>query len=235
VATPDSVPALAVAVNIPAYRLDVRDGDSTWSYRVAVGTRRYPTPRGVFRVREVVWNPWWVPPPSDWARDARVTPPGPDNPMGRVKLRVTELVFLHGTPLVGSLGRATSHACVRLANADAVALARLVHRRALPEVPDSVVDAALADSTRPVRLAVRRPVPVTLRYEVVEVRRDTLWVYPDVYGLGRATPGGARRVLAAAGVDTVRADRAALARAVAAGVRTTTGVALADLAPEEER
>ena len=225
----DTAPSLVIDINVPAYRLEARDGDSTWSFRVAVGTPRYPTPRGAFRVREIVWNPWWVPPASDWARDARVTPPGPENPMGRVKLRITDLVFVHGTPLESSVGSAASHACVRMTNADAITLARLVHRRATPEVPAAVLDSALADSTRPRRFVVSRTVPVTVRYDVAEVRRDSLWVYPDVYRLRRSPRADAMLALAAAGADTLRVKSAALDALLRDARRRAAGAALADL------
>jgi hypothetical protein len=227
----DTSTGLAITINIPAYRLDVRDGDSAWSYRVAVGQRRYPTPRGSFRVQEIVWNPWWVPPPSDWARQVSVTPPGPDNPMGRVKMRFVEPVFVHGTPLERSLGSAASHACVRMANADAIALARLVHRRATPQVPEVVLDSALADSARTRRFVVTRLVPVTVRYDVAEVRRDSLLVYPDVYRLGRELRGEAMRALASAGADTLRVDSTALGALLRAGRRRAAAASLSHLLP----
>lgn len=48
-----------------------------------------------------MWNAWWRPTESDWARKERPTAPGWDNPVGRVKLHVTGLVFLHA--VVGAL------------------------------------------------------------------------------------------------------------------------------------
>ena len=42
--------------------------------------------RGDFSVRRVIWNPRWVPPNSKWARGKKPMGPGPDNPMGRVKI-----------------------------------------------------------------------------------------------------------------------------------------------------
>ena len=227
---PPQPPPLAISINVPAYRLDVRDGDSTWSYRVAIGLPRYPTPRGSFAVREVTWNPGWIPPASDWARDERPQGPGPENPMGRVKLRLTDLVFVHGTPLEASLGRAASHACVRMANADAIALARRVLRRAAPQVSDALVDSLLADSTRTRTLAVASPVPVTVRYELAEVRRDTLWAYPDVYAVrGASARADAMRALAGAGGDTLRVDAALLDSLLRTARRGAAGVLVADV------
>ena len=112
----DSEPGLRLVLNIPAARLDVLEGEAlARSYRVAIGTPDHPTPIGSYRVDRVIWNPWWVPPPFEWARKMKLTPPGPDNPTGRVKLFFGYYLFLHGTPLEESLGRPGSHGCVRLA------------------------------------------------------------------------------------------------------------------------
>ena len=90
---------LSLRLNVPAYRLDVfESGTRTHTYRVAVGSPDHPTPLGDFRARRIVWNPWWVPPPFEWAETERVTPPGPNNPTGRVKIMFGQYLFIHGTP-----------------------------------------------------------------------------------------------------------------------------------------
>lgn len=128
-------------LNIPAYRLEVMEhGVVTRTFRVAVGLRKYPTPIGTYSIDYVVWNPWWYPPNTPWARKERPARPAWNNPVGRVKLHVTGLVFLHGTALEQSLGIAASHACVRLSNREAMALARLVHHRASPTLAATTLD-----------------------------------------------------------------------------------------------
>jgi hypothetical protein len=88
----DEPAPLRLALNIPAFRLDVYvNGELERSFPVAVGMPRYPTRAGHFAVVRVVWNPWWQPPASDWAKKEHLTPPGPNNPMGRVKLFYQEL------------------------------------------------------------------------------------------------------------------------------------------------
>lgn len=84
---PAPTPPLHLVVNIPAYRLDAYVSDSlVRSIGVAPGMPNYPTPRGEFQITSVEWNPWWIPPHSPWAAKEHPTPPGPDNPMRRVKL-----------------------------------------------------------------------------------------------------------------------------------------------------
>ncbi|MET0398606.1 MAG: L,D-transpeptidase [Longimicrobiaceae bacterium] len=194
--------ALRLELNIPAYRLDACvDGLVVRSYRVAVGTRKYPTPVGDFHVAEVVWNPWWRPPDSPWARDRKVTPPGPDNPLGRVKLTFRPLYHLHGTPEEGSLGQAASHGCVRLANADVIELARMVHRSASPGVAEATLDRLEADPWRTTAIQLATPVPLRIVYRLAEVRDGRLEVHPDVYRRGGDARGQALLALREHGIE----------------------------------
>lgn len=221
--------ALSLAVNLPAYRLDVREGDSlVASYRVAIGSPRYPTPTGSFAISRVEWNPWWTPPASDWARGRTRTPPGPANPLGPVKLEFAPLYLVHGTPDSASIGTAASHGCVRLHSADAVALAERVQRFGAPAAADSLDSPARRGAaTRAVRL--ERAVPIVVRYELLEARGDTLHAYPDVYGQRSAEleAAAAASVAAAAGLDSAEALKAArhlLDRARDTAVATPRGI-----------
>lgn len=181
-ATIDTVPDLRLVLNVPAYRLDVVEhGAVSRSITVAVGQRKYRTPLGHFGMDYVVWNPWWRPPAREWARKEKPKAPGWSNPVGRVKLHVTGLVFLHGTPFEDSRGTAASHACVRLANADAIELARLVHAYAGPPMPSSLLDELIADTSRTRTVTLSRTVPVDIAYVLAEVRDGALVLYADVY------------------------------------------------------
>jgi hypothetical protein len=104
-----------------------RDGKRVRSFRVAVGKKQYPTPKGKFRIHRIDWNPDWTPPDSDWANGSHYTPPGHrDNPMGRARLVYKAPYSIHGTREVDSLGRAASHGSVRMANKDVIELGRLL-------------------------------------------------------------------------------------------------------------
>jgi murein L,D-transpeptidase YcbB/YkuD len=199
-AAPDSALPLRLVLNVPATRLDVLEkGERVRSYRVAVGTGDHPTPIGSFHVDRIVWNPWWVPPPFDWARDMEVTPPGPDNPTGRVKLFFGYYLFLHGTPDVESIGSAASHGCVRMANADAIELARIAHAHGSPDLAAVVLDSLIDEprKTRTIRLPL--PVPLTVLYQRIEVRDGALLLHPDPYELDPIDREEVLSALAAAG------------------------------------
>ena len=59
-----------LAVDLSERRLVVHDGGETvTTYGVAIGAPKYPTPTGTFSIRKIVWNPPWIPPDRDWAKD----------------------------------------------------------------------------------------------------------------------------------------------------------------------
>jgi hypothetical protein len=174
---------LAFRLNLPAYRLDVRIDDAVVSYHVAIGTRRYPTPRGAFTLRRVELNPAWIPPASDWARDRVPLPPGPHNPMGRAKFEFSPTYYLHGTPEPASVGSAASHGCVRLRNEDALALGMHLVLWGRPDIPLSTLARWLSDSTTGRTVVLARPATLEIRYDLVEVRSDRVHVHSDPYRL----------------------------------------------------
>lgn len=203
----DPEPAVRVVVNIPAARIDVWVDDTlAHSYTIAVGAPKYQTPVGEFAISEVAWNPSWQPPESDWASDEVPQQPGPNNPMGRVKLKFAPLYFLHGTPDTSSLGRPRSHGCIRMRNADAIELARIV--MAGREGTDPLdVDAVLAGRTTRT-IALTSSVPLSVIYNRIEANDSLITLHPDPYHIGTPDLMNAVATLDAAGtggvVDTVR-------------------------------
>jgi lipoprotein-anchoring transpeptidase ErfK/SrfK len=130
---------LKLDVDLSARTLVALDnGTEVARYAVAVGTKQYPTPRGSFRIRKVVWNPPWKPPDSPWAKDKPPRPPGhPDNPMKRVKIFFSEPdYYIHGTDADDSLGHADSHGCLRMNTGDAIQLAQIVMDRGGKPMPE---------------------------------------------------------------------------------------------------
>lgn len=92
---------------------------------VAVGTEKWPTPKGSWDFHRVDINPEWNPPKSEqWAEDAETKAPGdPENPMGRARLVYRMPNTVHGTDDLNSLGKASSHGSIRVANEVALKLA----------------------------------------------------------------------------------------------------------------
>ena len=85
------------------------------TFGVATGEARYPTPLGSYEIVTLQRNPWWYPPPSDWAADADPVPPGPGNPLGTRWMGISApYVGIHGTPDAASIGYSASHGCIRM-------------------------------------------------------------------------------------------------------------------------
>ena len=121
---------LELTANLAARMIVARRGDSTLAtYAVAIGQDKYPTPRGTFRIRKMIWNPSWRPPPnSEWAKGKTAKGPGePGNPMKVVKIFFQEPdYYIHGTGDVESLGSAASHGCLRMDPEEVADLAKLI-------------------------------------------------------------------------------------------------------------
>lgn len=209
---------LRIDMNIPELRLTVYEGDEVIrSYPVAVGLPGHDTPTGNFAISHAEWNPWWRPPAREWAKNEKVTPPGPRNPMGRVKLFFLQYYFFHGTPESGSIGSAASHGCVRMLNKDVIALARLLHERAAPQVTSAQIDRILANSSQTRRVNFRESIPVTIRYDLVTVRDGDVNVHPDIYNYKSLHPEAVYQALMSAGYDINRVSRDDVVRLIERG------------------
>jgi len=194
---------LRIDLNIPALKLVVYEGDRVLeTYPVAVGLPEFPTPTGKFTITHAEWNPWWYPPRHrEWARNERDTPPGPNNPMGRVKLFFMPLYFIHGTPAGESIGTPASHGCVRMLNRDVIELSRLIHDRAAPHVSSAEIEAILARPSSTRRVNFRRDVEVVIRYDAVVVDRSEIFAFPDIYSRNAIHTESVYQALLAAGYD----------------------------------
>lgn len=214
---------MEIVVNIPAGRLDVfQGGEQIRSYPVSVGTARHATPTGSAGVQRMVWNPSWTPPESDWARDERPAAPGPNNPMGRVKMHLFQDYYVHGTPARNErfLGRPASHGCIRMRNTDVIELAQLVLRADGAPVSDETIQGLIANPRRTREMRLSGRVRVRIEYKLAEVGADSVTLHPDVYA--RAGRGYTERVaqeLRTLGTDPAVLQHAAITRAPTTPVR----------------
>lgn len=193
---------LRLELNIPTSRLVVYEGDAVIrTYPVSVGMPGHDTPHGQFAISHAEWNPWWRPPEREWARGEKVTPPGPNNPMGRVKLFFQPLYFIHGTPDQQNIGRPASHGCIRMLNRDVIALSRLLHERAAPQVGPAEIDRILSRSKETRRVNFQESIPFLITYNPIVIEDDVLRVYPDVYRRNAVHAEGVYQALHSAGYD----------------------------------
>jgi lipoprotein-anchoring transpeptidase ErfK/SrfK len=107
-------------------------GNVLATYPATIGSVHDPLPIGKWKINGVEWNPkfnynpglFWDAEPSD--KKAKL-PPGPNNPVGTVWIDLSKPHYgIHGTPEPSTIGKTTSHGCIRLTNWDASELAKLV-------------------------------------------------------------------------------------------------------------
>jgi lipoprotein-anchoring transpeptidase ErfK/SrfK len=154
---------MRLEVDLAAKQLTAFDGDQQIAtYRIAIGSPQWPTQTGQWEVKQVVWNPEWIPPKEEaWAEDKDPKAPGaPDNPLGRAQLVYDPPRTVHGTNDPSSIGKAVSHGSIRMANADIVQLARRVMEMAGAPKDDSFYQDAARNRTQKVVVDLPQRVPI---------------------------------------------------------------------------
>jgi lipoprotein-anchoring transpeptidase ErfK/SrfK len=150
-------------VTIGGKTLDVRDTTNKVlaSYQISPGLSSHPTPKGDFAIRKIVWNPSWVPPKAGWAKGKKATAPAdPKNPMKVVKIFFKEPdLYLHGTGDEKLLGDPASHGCIRMAAADAYALARFIQQNGGAGQSDAWYQSVI-NGNRSVTIRIPKPVAI---------------------------------------------------------------------------
>jgi hypothetical protein len=176
---------VSIKINLPAARLDFYvAGQLKKSYPIAIGMAKYPTPIRDYFISHINWNPWWIPPDSDWALEAEKTPPGPGNPLGPVKMMMDNGIRIHGTNSPRSIGRAASHACMRMKNADAVELAWEIQQRYSEKNDPMLLETYKKRRRTPYWVKMGEEVPVAVEYRLVERQGDIFYIHPDRYWRG---------------------------------------------------
>jgi L,D-transpeptidase ErfK/SrfK len=129
-----------LVVNIPEMRLYLFPLNTTpgavvalRTWAIGIGTDETPSPVGRFRITTKDQHPTWYVPHSIYRTmdppKRHVVPPGPDNPLGDYRIRLSRgLYSIHGTDIPWSVGRLTTHGCIRLYPDDISELFRLVRR-----------------------------------------------------------------------------------------------------------
>ena len=133
-ADPNAPAAVTVTVRKSTSDLTVTDaaGKTLLYAPVTTGSEHDPLPIGDWKVNGVQRNPTFAYNPdlfwdADAAHAKAKIPAGPNNPVGVVWVDISRPHYgLHGTPEPSTVGKTTSHGCVRLTNWDAQKLAGLV-------------------------------------------------------------------------------------------------------------
>ncbi|MFV2029193.1 L,D-transpeptidase family protein [Neisseria sp. S1] len=122
-----------VVINIPQLRLFLyTDGKLTKIYPIAVGKAATQTVLGEHKIGPKAFNPtWYIPQSIQKTRNdgVKTIPPGPDNPLGPVFVRMGDPKLglgIHGTNAPSSVPGVRSHGCVRMKSPDALEFAKTI-------------------------------------------------------------------------------------------------------------
>lgn len=206
-------PDIEITVEVPAFRLTLwQNGREVKTYPVGVGMKDFPIVVGERETREVIWNPAWIPPSSDWVREMKGVRPGqlikPGsalNPLGKLKIPLGGGYLIHEAKGVGDLGNLVSHGCVRMLRRDLYDLAeKIVAARSWPVTKRRIEGAKLSGKTLVAGLD--EPLYVDINYDTQVVENKELRIYPDVYDRRTNSVDRLRAELRTSGVDASRLD-----------------------------
>ncbi len=158
-------PTLRLTADLSQRMLYLEEHDEVvLSYKIAIGAADHPTPTGSYLIRKIVWNPTWVPPDEKWARRERPRAAGdPTNPMRFVKIFFREPdYYIHGTPYVGSLGKAASHGCLRMDPVDAAEVAQYVMEHGGQPRDENWFWRVIHARSETKTVVLRNPIPMTI-------------------------------------------------------------------------
>jgi murein L,D-transpeptidase YcbB/YkuD len=199
---------IRLTLNIPSFRLTLWQNDKeAKSYFIGVGMKEHPLYIGDREARELIWNPAWIPPDSDWVLEMKGVTPGeiikasdPRNPLGKMKIPLGNHYLIHQARGMGDVGNLVSHGCVRMPLPDLYDLAdKIIAARSAPVSSKRIAAAKRSQRTLVVRL--EEPVPMDINYDTLVVEDGMLHIYPDVYLRGTNRPAQLRAELQAANVD----------------------------------
>lgn len=162
----DRAPSLRLLVDLSQSRLKMYEADTlVWQYPISPGVPEYPTPPGEYKIRKLIWNPRWTPPPdAKWARKERPRAPGdPANPMKVVKIFFREPdYYIHGTGYTSRLGAPASHGCLRMDPEHVAEVARFLMEHGGEPRPESWFWRILHFRSEEKPIYLRNPIPLTV-------------------------------------------------------------------------
>lgn len=224
---PDS-PEIRLTLNVPSFRLTLwQNGKEVKSYYIGVGMKEHPIYIGDREATQIIWNPDWIPPSSDWVLEMTGVVPGEvikasdqRNPLGKMKIPLGDRYLIHQAAKMTDVGNLVSHGCVRMPLPDLYDLAdKIISARSAKVSPKRIATAKRSKRTLVVQLD--EPVPVDINYDTLVVEGGVLHIYPDVYNRRTNVIRNLRAELASAGVDVSILDDKLLRRLLAKATRRT--------------
>jgi lipoprotein-anchoring transpeptidase ErfK/SrfK len=201
-------PDVHITLNVPSFRLTLwQNGKEVKSYYVGVGLKEHPIYIGDREATEIIWNPVWIPPSSDWVKDIKGVSAGeiikasdPRNPLGKMKIPLGDRYLIHQAAKITDVGNLVSHGCVRIPRPDLYDLAEKIIAARSVKVSRKRIEAAKRGS-RMLVVPLEEPVSVDINYDTLVVEEGVLHIYPDVYDRGTNQPARLRAELQTYNVD----------------------------------
>lgn len=211
-----------ITINVPSFQMTLwQNGKEVKLYNVGVGMKEYPIIIGQREARQVIWNPDWIPPDSDWVAESPKVKAGevikasdPRNPLGKVKIPLGFGYLIHQAKGIGDLGSLVSHGCVRVMRPDLYDLSdKIVAAYDYPVSSMKIENAKLTKNT--VIAELEKPLPVEITYDTLVVENGFLSIYPDVYGHKKNTAKNLRDELESNNISTKKLTDTDLERILA--------------------
>lgn len=199
---------IKITVNVPSFQLTLwQNGKEVKTYFIGVGMKDYPIVIGEREASEVIWNPNWIPPNSDWVAGSKtvkplevILPTDPRNPLGKLKIPLGGGYLIHQAKGADDLGSLVSHGCIRVLKNDLYDLAeKIAAAKELPLTKKQIESAKLTSKTLAATLDPAVPVEITYDTHVVEAGR--LHIYPDIYEYKTNNAERLREELETSGVE----------------------------------
>ncbi len=123
----------SISVSVAEKILELKqDGKLVGSYPITPGSKSLPAPIGEWFVKGFSWMPTFrwdeaILHGSERSNDFYQLPAGPNDPVGILWMELNHKGSgIHGTEVPETIGRTTSHGCIRLSNWNALGLGKKV-------------------------------------------------------------------------------------------------------------
>lgn len=205
---------IKLTVNVPAFQMTFwQDGKEVKNYPIGVGMKEYPIFVGIRDIKQIIWNPVWIPPHSDWVAPALqgeiIEPTDSRNPLGKIKIPLGYGYLIHQAKGTQDLGNLVSHGCVRVLQNDLYDLnEKIISAYKLDVSDDEISNAKRTKNTFVVE--VENELPIEITYDTLVVEAGNLHIYPDVYGYKKNTAENLRQELKANGIGETKISDAIL-------------------------
>ena len=212
---------IKITVNVPAFLLTLwQNGKEVKTYDIGIGRKNFPIVIGEREATEIIFNPAWIPPDSEWVREAegiepyeRIEPGDPDNPLGKLKIPLGDAYLIHEAQKPSDIGNLVSHGCIRMLRQDIFDLGeKIIAARNLPLSREEIESLKRSSDRHVVNLG--NPLTVDINYDTEVVEGGNLHIYPDVYDREDSPVEKLRAELQSVGIDISNIDDRTLNRMI---------------------